>query len=143
MAALAVDREFVYIELGNLFLAVTITITIIITRVRGAKLVKKSLKSRPAYASKRRSNLAGSACQYSPKSTPHENMKSNGIWTQRATFSTKVGVPLGLFLRFLGKISLNHKPRFGAKKGPLRADSPRVDIDLSFAQFSSTQLNSA
>ena len=61
---------------------------------------------------------------------PHENLKDDGIWTQRASFFTKIGVPLGVFWRFFCEITLNQKHRFGAKKGPLRADSHTVNVNL-------------
>ena len=48
---------------------------------------------------------------------PHQNLIDNEIWTQRATFSTKIGVPLGLFWQFFGDFLLNQKHRFGSKKG--------------------------
>ena len=102
--------------------------------------MKKSLKRRPAYASKRRSNLTGLVCQFSPKRTPHknlkgeaswrqkiifflqlnrkphENLKDNEIWTQWATFFTKIGVLLRVFWRFVSESILNQKHRFGQKK---------------------------
>ena len=46
---------------------------------------------------------------------PHAPLKDNEIWTQRATFSTKSGVPIRLFWRFVGEIILNQKHRFGPK----------------------------
>ena len=52
---------------------------------------------------------------------PHQNLIDNEIWTQRATFSTKIGVPLGLFWRFFCDFLPNRKHRFGSKKeGPPR-----------------------
>ena len=52
---------------------------------------------------------------------PHQNLIDNEIWTQRATFSTKIGVPLGLFWRFFCDFLPNQKHRFGSKKeGPPR-----------------------
>ena len=64
---------------------------------------------------------------------PHEKLKDNGIWTQRATFFRKIGVPLGVFWRFFCEKILNQKQRSGAKKGPLRADSHMVNVDMEFA----------
>ena len=47
---------------------------------------------------------------------PHQNLIDGEIWTQRATFSTKIGVPLGLFWRFFCDFLPNQKHRFGSKK---------------------------
>ena len=52
---------------------------------------------------------------------PHQNLIDNEIWTPWATFSTKSGVPIGLFLRFFCNFIPNQKHRFGSKKG----DPPR------------------
>ena len=52
---------------------------------------------------------------------PHQNLIDNEIWTKRATFSTKSGVPIGLFSRFFCDLIPNQKHRFGSKKrGPPR-----------------------
>ena len=51
------------------------------------------------------------------KRRPHQNLLDNEIWTHWATFSTKSGVPIRLFLRFFCDFLLNQKHRFGSKKG--------------------------
>ena len=74
---------------------------------------------------------------------PRENLKADGIWTQRATFFTKIGVPLGAFLQFFWKLILKQKHRFGATKHEIWVpNSLYKDIDprtctawRNFAEF--------
>ena len=51
------------------------------------------------------------------KRRPHQNLIDNEIWTPWATFSTKSGVPIGLFLCLFCDFIPNQKHRFGSKKG--------------------------
>ena len=51
------------------------------------------------------------------KRRPHQNLIDNEIWTPWATFSTKSGVLIGLFLCFFCDFIPNQKHRFCSKKG--------------------------
>ena len=48
---------------------------------------------------------------------PHENLKDDGIWRQRTSFSAKIGLPLRLLWGLFDETVLHRKPRLGAKKG--------------------------
>ena len=63
---------------------------------------------------------------------PHQNLIDNEIWTQRATFSTKIGVQLGLFCHVFAIFSSNLD--LAQKRRVLRADSHMVIIDSAVAR---------
>ena len=58
-------------------------------------------KSREAFGSQNRILL---------NRRPHENLKGDGIWRQRASFSAKARLPLGFFLGLVCKKILKQKP---------------------------------
>ena len=61
---------------------------------------------------------------------PYQNLIDNEIWTQGATFSTKIGVPIALFWRFFAIFSSTKTTDLAQKRGGSSAQTPILKTSI-------------